>query len=394
MHKKTLLQISEKIKANWPTSWSKIGGASADTRKAFQDECAENNRIPALVVLYMILAMEFLMLMIYVMNICFIKKGNFFPQYIYMYTSMIIAGVCFLVLFSAAKHSADKLMRLETALVAVVGVWSALFSAFDVMNGFSSYLFIQLMIINSLIFRIHPVRHCAINAASYFIYTAVVLSARLSIVVTFAELVNPFFMVAAACIILILNNRTKFRSYINQKLIQEQNKKLEFYANNDYLTKIPNRKSIIEYMDEMIAKGHRNVICMMIDIDNFKLYNDTYGHVTGDSCLIKLACAMDKFVLLQGGRVGRYGGEEFLAVLSGKPEAEAVSIANELVRLVREQNIEFSTNPAFQVVTISVGVCIQRDKPIMDRVAMLISADHALYKAKSEGRNRISVACQ
>lgn len=394
MRGKPLFGIPEKIKAVWPAAWYKIDGASAETRGAFVKACAESNRVPAIVILSMILAMECLMVFFYVANMYFVKKGTFFPQYIYLYTSMIFVSLCFLIAFLVRKHTVKGLMGLELAMVTVIGIWSAVFSAFDVINGFSSYLFIQLMIIDSVLFKLDPVRHCIVNGISFLVYVVMILAARLNITVTFAELVNPFFMVVAACIILILNNRTKFRSFLNRQLIQEQNKKLEFYANNDYLTKIPNRKSIIEYLNKIASERHESVICMMIDIDNFKLYNDTYGHVTGDTCLIKLTCAIERFVSAQGGKMGRYGGEEFLILLPDKREDEAVSAANELVRIAREQNIPFPENKACcPVVTISVGLHIQRDTEKLDKTELLVSADHALYQAKKEGKNRVSVVC-
>ena len=390
MGRKTL-QL-KKIKINWPEALCKTEGVSAEICEGFIGECAENNRIPAIVILFMALAMECLMVVLYLLNSFFIKKGRFFPQYIYMYLSMILASACLLFLFFAAKHSTKRLMRLELAMVTILSLWSGVFSAFDVMNGFSSYLFVQLMMINSIIIKLNPRCHCAANAAGYLVYAALILYAHLNITITFVELINPFFMFVAACVVIILNNRTKLKSYMNQKLVQEQNKRLEFYANNDFLTKIANRKSIIEYLEKIISAKHKNIACMMIDIDDFKLYNDTYGHIMGDRCLIKLCAAIEKYILSQGGKVGRFGGEEFLVLLTDKQEDDVISIANGLVRTAREQNIEFSTSRIAPMVTISIGVHLQNNTQNADEETMLISADRALYQAKSEGKNRIAVA--
>ncbi|MCX7615145.1 MAG: diguanylate cyclase, partial [Clostridiales bacterium] len=179
----------------------------------------------------------------------------------------------------------EILLKIELVMIAILSVWSSFFSAFDVMNGFSSYLFVQLTIIHSMIFRVKPIIHCMINLISYLIYTLLILMSHLSFIVTFAELINPFFMVVAACIMILLNIRIKCTSFLNQKLILEQNEKLELYANFDFLTNIPNRKSIIEYMDQIVLSDIKSIACLMIDIDNFKLYNDTYGHIKGDKCL-------------------------------------------------------------------------------------------------------------
>lgn len=383
---KTISKLSEVLKTMFQTEET-----SPQTRKAFFDECALSNRIPALVILFMILIMECLMVFLYVLVTYFIKKASFFPQYIYLYSSMIFLSLILILLFHLSEHSQRKLMQLEMAMLGIIGVWSAIFSAYDVINGFSSYLFIQIMIINSLLFQIKPVEHCAINAAAFFVYTAIILYYHLNIIITFSELINPFLMMVAACVIIFLNDRTKYKAYLNLDLIAEQHKRLEFYANNDFLTKIPNHKSIIEYLDKMLLSNTKNITCMMLDIDNFKLYNDTYGHIMGDSCLMKLAAVIENYVLDYGGKVGRYGGEEFLVLFKEKEKDSILSIADGLVKTVREQNIEFTANKDCPVVTLSCGLHIESETADADRNTLLTYADLALYQAKKSGKNKISI---
>lgn len=384
MHKKMMLL----------PRWFQTEKIPSDIRREYMDECALGNKIPALVVLTMILTMESMMVIIYCLNLFFVKKGRFFPQYIYLYVSMMIFSLCFIILIKIFEKVPKNLMAVEMAMLLTVGVWSAIFSAYDVINGFSSYLFIQLIIIHSLLFKVNPVKHCLINAVSFLVYMALILWARLTVTITFAELVNPFFMLVTAEIMIIFRSRTKYQDYINKKLIDEQHKKLEFYANNDFLTKIPNRKSIIEYMDNIMEKCHHNIICMMIDIDRFKLYNDTYGHIVGDKCLIKMSAAFDRFAGQHGGRVGRYGGEEFVILFDDMDEESASAVANELIEMVRKLNIEFSAADDYRRVTISVGVHIQNKIENPDKDAILTAADNALYKAKNHGRNRMAVSWQ
>lgn len=374
--------------------WFQTEKLPSDMRRAYMDKCAFDNKIPALVISTMILAMESMMVIIYCLNLFFVKKGRFFPQYIYLYVSMMIFSLCFIILIKIFENVPENLIAVEMAMLLTVGVWSAIFSACDVINGFSPYLFIQLIIINSLLFKVNPVKHCLINAVSFLVYTALILWARLTITITFAELVNPFFMLATAEVMIIFRSRTKYQDYINQKLIDEQHKKLEFYANNDFLTKISNRKSIIEYMDDIMKKCDHSIVCMMIDIDHFKLYNDTYGHIMGDKCLIKLSAAFDRFAGQHGGRVGRYGGEEFLILFADMDEETVSAAASELIEMIRELNIEFSAADGCRRVTISVGVHIQGKIEIPDKDAILTAADNALYKAKNQGRNTIAASWQ
>jgi len=356
-------------------------------------ECAEKNRLVALFIVFMTLVMESFMVFCYIMQKFFFRQTPFFPQYIYLYLSMIVLALLFLILlnFKIIKESPSRLMKLEHVILVVFGVWSAVFSAFDVINGFSSYLFVQLMIINSLFFRVNPMKHCIINGTSFLIYTVMVLVGDLGITITFAELINPFFMLVAACGMIFLHSRFRYAAYLNKNLIEEQNRQLAYYADNDFLTKISNRKSIMEHFDAMLLQKTGNAACMMIDIDNFKLYNDTYGHIKGDSCLIRLAAVMAQYVLSQGGKLGRYGGEEFLALFLDQTEDHLIQIANELVHLVKEENIEFSGNLRFGVATISIGLCIIKEDECLDQNTMLNLADKALYRAKREGKSKVSV---
>ncbi len=356
-------------------------------------ECAEKNRQIALVIVALALVMEIFMVFCYGMQKAFFKETPFFPQYIYLYLSMIVFASLFLILlnFKTIKESSSRLMKLEYVILTVFGIWSAVFSAFDVINGFSSYLFVQLMIINSLFFRMNPVKHCVINGVSFLVYTVMILVGKLGLVITFSELINPFFMLVAACALILLHNRIRYSAYRNRNLIKEQNKQLAYYANYDFLTKIPNRKWIMEYFDQILLQKNDNTACMMIDIDNFKLYNDTYGHIMGDSCLIRLSAVMEEYVLNQGGKLGRYGGEEFLVLFVNQEEERMIGIANELVRLIRAENIEFADNGDFGVATISIGLCVKNEEEPLDQYAMLSLADQALYRAKKEGKSKISL---
>lgn len=361
-----------------------------EKRNLFLDECAKSNRVPALVIMFMTLVMECFMVFCYLIQPYVAKQASFFPQYIYLYLSMIFISVFLIILLHLSRDSSSKLKKLEFFMLIALGIWSAIFSACDVINGFSSYLFIQIMIINSLIIRVRTIKHCVINFISYFVYMIIILSYDLGITITFAELINPFLMMVAACIVIILNNRIKFRSYINQELIKEQNKKLEYYANNDFLTKIPNRKNIIDFLNEILLTHENNISCLMIDIDDFKLYNDTYGHLAGDNCLVNVASIINEFIAEKGGRVGRYGGEEFLIVFKNKEEKIIVDIANQLIDKIREENIEFTSND-YKLLTISIGVHTISNSENVDLNMILSFADEALYQAKKEGKNKISL---
>jgi diguanylate cyclase (GGDEF)-like protein/PAS domain S-box-containing protein len=162
----------------------------------------------------------------------------------------------------------------------------------------------------------------------------------------------------------------------------------------DALTGIANRRRF----DDALATEWRRALregsklsLLLIDADHFKRYNDTYGHVRGDSCLKQIAEAALDVVLRPGDLVARYGGEEFAVILPGTDETGAKGVADEICDAVRNRRLPHEGN-APGIVTISIGcatIVPQRGKTAQD---LIESADQALYRAKGRGRNRVVVA--
>ena len=158
----------------------------------------------------------------------------------------------------------------------------------------------------------------------------------------------------------------------------------------DPLTKIANRKSFDEGMDEAIAEASANdaPLCLMIiDIDHFKNFNDTYGHQTGDQVLRLVAMTL-KSNIKGKDLAARYGGEEFVAILPSTDMEGAVIVAENIRRAIQAKELlKRSTNEKLGRITASFGVAAYRPG---DTAAMLIErADRCLYAAKHAGRNRV-----
>ncbi len=125
---------------------------------------------------------------------------------------------------------------------------------------------------------------------------------------------------------------------------------------------------------------------LLFDIDDFKGYNDTYGHQAGDRCLQAVAKAVGDATVNTSGLSARYGGEEFAVVLPNTPEAAALKVAEAIRLTVRALGIP-STASSRGYITISVGVAT-RSRSTLDEAALVGEADTALYEAKRFGRNR------
>ena len=185
----------------------------------------------------------------------------------------------------------------------------------------------------------------------------------------------------------------RIKVHVQLKLKSELFEELAFI---DGLTDIPNRRALDDTLVEEMGRSKRNrtpLSVLIIDIDHFKAFNDAYGHGAGDACLQKVATALKRGVSRPGDFVGRYGGEEFCAVLPNCDAAGAALVAEKLRDSVEKLRIARPASEVCAYVTVSVGYTSQMIDEAVDPVdpaALTGKADQALYWAKAHGRNQIS----
>lgn len=184
--------------------------------------------------------------------------------------------------------------------------------------------------------------------------------------------------------ILLARVKTHVLVYEYYKLLHEQ-------AYLDGLTKIPNR---LEFEKILHAEWNRalrqnvNLTVLMIDIDFFKLLNDTYGHLTGDHVLKQIATTIKGATKRASDFVARYGGEEFVAVLPQSKFPEVLVLAESMRLAVESLNIP-NKNSLLGKVTISIGVASLIPSANLTPMQLVDKADQQLYLAKNTGRNRV-----
>jgi diguanylate cyclase (GGDEF)-like protein len=164
-------------------------------------------------------------------------------------------------------------------------------------------------------------------------------------------------------------------------------------ANTDSLTQLWNRKKILEFLDEELNRNYREnkpVSVIMLDIDNFKTINDTYGHLIGDKVLVEVASRLQK-KMRSYDKIGRYGGDELLLVLPGLGRKDAKNIAERLRKSVCSEKIQ--TDAGALNATISLGVSISDNTSSPSTKKIIEESDLALYIAKARGRNS-TVLCE
>jgi diguanylate cyclase (GGDEF)-like protein len=168
---------------------------------------------------------------------------------------------------------------------------------------------------------------------------------------------------------------------------ERQRSIIEELSRRDVLTGVLVRRAFFDDAHQVIAK-HPSYAVLMMDIDHFKSINDRFGHAGGDRTLAHCARLLMNAVRIDD-VLGRYGGEEFCAVLPRCSLEDAEKIATTIVSQARGQNVSLDTNQLAHY-TLSIGVAIHEDQE--DLVATIARADAALYQAKNSGRDRVGVA--
>jgi len=159
----------------------------------------------------------------------------------------------------------------------------------------------------------------------------------------------------------------------------------------DPLTRIYNRKAVFFSLEGELRKseryGHPTSLAL-IDLDFFKKYNDTQGHVAGDRLLLRFANLL-KETLREYDIYGRYGGEEFIIIFPETQATDAFEVCERLRKLIEETHFPGQEDMPFKKITISIGISEVKGKRKITAEEMIHHADELLYKAKSEGRNRV-----
>jgi diguanylate cyclase (GGDEF)-like protein len=161
----------------------------------------------------------------------------------------------------------------------------------------------------------------------------------------------------------------------------------------DELTGLPNRRQFERSLENEWRRARRNgdaFTIVMLDVDHFKQYNDNYGHSAGDECLRRVASALGSVMQRPAELVARYGGEEFVALLPGTNHDDGLRIGERFRARIEALCLEHAYSPAGPCVTVSAGVATGRPCQQSNAQELLEATDRMLYRAKHEGRNRVS----
>lgn len=202
--------------------------------------------------------------------------------------------------------------------------------------------------------------------------------------IPYLSLIGSHFLIGLAGLAALLSFGTKLQKAYSQLLHQ---------AVIDALTQIPNRRSFSETIMRELNRCQREnfpLSIIMCDVDNFKAYNDTYGHTKGDDCLVKVAQVLKNSLHRSTDFCARYGGEEFVVILPNTTRDGGLQVAERLRHELELLTIPHEKSRPLGIVTMSFGLSTrgETDTPIAHE-KLIQQADTALYQAKTNGRNRV-----
>jgi diguanylate cyclase (GGDEF)-like protein len=191
------------------------------------------------------------------------------------------------------------------------------------------------------------------------------------------------------------------RIFRHQQLLQTSqialrlaNQELEKLANLDGLTQVANRRFFDHYLQQEWSRAQRNqtpLTLILCDIDYFKRFNDTYGHLQGDACLVQVAQGLKDSVQRPGDVVARYGGEEFALILPETSLAGGEEVAQRLQAQVKQLKIEHRGALTGTYLSVSVGVACMIPLPDSSADRLIAQSDENLYIAKQRGRDQVYI---
>jgi diguanylate cyclase (GGDEF)-like protein len=199
-------------------------------------------------------------------------------------------------------------------------------------------------------------------------------------------------MLSVFAFIIMVNQGLNSKNLALVEQLKGEKEVAELNAITDSLTGLMNRRFFDKILDSEFKRSKRSNLplsMIMLDIDYFKNYNDSYGHLEGDRCLSKLGEALRKIVSRTADIVGRYGGEEFYVILPETDANGADTVAKKIKSAIDKLEIPHNSSKTAKIVTISIGVATIYTKDYKKAEDLIELADNAMYKAKEGGRNQI-----
>ncbi len=292
-------------------------------------------------------------------------------------------------------QKAGLIIRLQVLYCAIMLAWALGITLYDqrVSENISTYLISALSI--SVLSYLTPLQACLMYGSAQVIMYICLPYYQPEGTSNYGSYVNASIMIIMAVFICFYRYFSERRLYQDKQKILEQNILLNEKANTDPLTGLQNRVFLDGKMEELyrecLEKGISMTV-MMIDVDDFKKFNDTFGHQAGDSCLQMTAQELKKFINIEKEEyLIRYGGEEFMYAGTEINTEEAFTKGQKMRAAVENMELPFESDRS-SAVTVSIGIYTavpELSEKEKDWFNYITKADDALYQAKRAGKNKV-----
>lgn len=341
-----------------------------------------------------------LILLMQLFNIGFVLHYNNFSTltraslvYLCFYIFLLVFSVALLPFLIRKKQRVGLLMQMQTLYVLCLLLWGACVTIYDqrVSTNISVYLVIGMSV--AVLSYLPPLLSVsAFTAAQILLLVGIPIFSGPEGNDFYGRFLNLFIVNIMAAFISCYRYHVLRTDFQNNWIISEQNREireknteLDYWAHHDSMTGLSNQRFLTACVRKIISQADNPVAVCMMDIDDFKSYNDHFGHIRGDECLVRIAKAME--LQITEGNLFRYGGEEFLLLLPQADEARALETAARLRAAVDALKIP-APGPGTSV-TISAGFACSPIFSEEDWEKLINKADSALYQAKNGGKNQL-----
>lgn len=312
--------------------------------------------------------------------------GSYLLTYRWMYVFIIVAVLLTYLAIRFLKSHVGKLHVIELAAFVFLQ-WCVLLTILDALRGIQSGVYYFIAMALSIVVVLKPSKSLRMYGISFILYIILSFVILKDSTLVFSNVINGLSFIITTWIISIIVYRLRGRDYTKQQIIEEQNQQLSTMANMDHLSGINNRRTLDDQLLKLYQQGLENqtpLSVMMIDIDEYKSFNDTYGHIKGDHVLKAIASRIEMITNVYSSQAFRYGGDEFCVLIPEISVDQLKNVVKELFHSIEIMQIENEASKYNRYLTISVGIFNKvpsaEDKPW----DFIDQADKDLYISKKK----------
>lgn len=352
-----------------------------------------------------VIAFAMLFMQIFMILVFTLRTGNIFYsfrrlRYVITYSALLVFLLAFLPVHKRSRNNWRLHTKLCTAFGILMSLWIISISYLDSLGKVSIIVYCSILPIMATFLVMPPHILSILFLFTCILTDCLVLSTPYGKENIFSILTNSIFICLLSIIYAYRIYYTSLSSIYDKMLIEQKNKQLEtinkeldLLSMTDALTALGNRRYLDEAVKAPLEKygvHMGSLTVLLLDIDHFKRYNDHHGHQQGDVCLQAVSSILSSFAENNDFRAVRYGGEEFVLVMTGLSSDSITEKAEQIRKSIATLQIPDTLGNETSV-TASIGVSFHRSwKPDFLDTA-IFEADQALYQAKQNGRNRVAL---